>query len=64
MENSSSLIINQSNHLTGEILIPGDKSITHRAIMLGSLSNGRLDIKNSLLSEDCIRTINATLKTN
>ena len=50
MANSSSLIINQSNHLTGEILIPGDKSITHRAIMLGSLSNGRLDIKNSLLS--------------
>ena len=59
MANSSSLIINQSNHLTGEILIPGDKSITHRAIMLGSLSNGRLDIKNSLLSEDCKRTINA-----
>ena len=59
MANSSSLIINQSNHLTGEILIPGDKSISHRAIMLGSLSNGRLDIKNSLLSEDCKRTINA-----
>ena len=57
MANSSSLIINQSNHLTGEILIPGDKSITHRAIMLGSLSNGRLDIKNSLLSEDCKRYV-------
>ena len=57
MTNSSSLIINQPNNLTGEIFIPGDKSITHRAIMLGSLSNGRLDIKNSLLSEDCKRTI-------
>ena len=62
MINSSSLIINQPNNLTGEIFIPGDKSITHRAIMLGSLSNGRLDIKNSLLSEDCKRTIDAFIK--
>ena len=62
MTNSSSLIINQPNNLTGEIFIPGDKSITHRAIMLGSLSNGRLDIKNSLLSEDCKRTIDAFIK--
>lgn len=62
MINSSSLIINQPNNLTGEIFIPGDKSITHRAIMLGSLSNGRLDIKNSLLSEDCKRTIDAFVK--
>ncbi len=62
MTNSSSLIINQPNNLTGEIFIPGDKSITHRAIMLGSLSNGRLDIKNSLLSEDCKRTVDAFIK--
>ena len=62
MTNSSSLIINQPNNLTGEIFVPGDKSITHRAIMLGSLSNGRLDIKNSLLSEDCKRTIDAFIK--
>ena len=62
MTNSSSLIINQPNNLTGEIFIPGDKSITHRAIMLGSLSNGRLDIKNGLLSEDCKRTIDAFIK--
>ena len=39
MTNSSSLIFNQSNFLSGEINIPGDKSITHRAIILGSLSN-------------------------
>ena len=62
MTNSSSLIINQPNNLAGEIFIPGDKSITHRAIILGSLSNGRLDIKNSLLSEDCKRTIDAFIK--
>tara|TARA_B100000035_G_scaffold160856_1_gene137083 strand:+ start:1288 stop:2592 length:1305 start_codon:yes stop_codon:yes gene_type:complete len=62
MTNSSSLIINQPNNLTGEIFVPGDKSITHRAIMLGSLSSGRLDIKNSLLSEDCKRTVDAFIK--
>ena len=59
MTNNSSLIINHSSHLVGEINIPGDKSITHRAIILGSISNGRSIITNSLLSEDCKRTINA-----
>ena len=59
MTNNSSLIINHSSHLIGEINIPGDKSITHRAIILGSISNGRTIITNSLLSEDCKRTINA-----
>ena len=59
MTNNSSLIINHSSHLVGEINIPGDKSITHRAIILGSISNGRTIITNSLLSEDCKRTINA-----
>ena len=59
MTNSVSLIFNQSNHLSGEIDIPGDKSITHRAIILGSLSNGKVNISNALLSEDCKRTLNA-----
>jgi 3-phosphoshikimate 1-carboxyvinyltransferase len=59
MTNNSSLIINHSSHLEGEINIPGDKSITHRAIILGSISNGRSIITNPLLSEDCKRTINA-----
>ena len=59
MTNNSSLIFNHSSHLVGEINIPGDKSITHRAIILGSISNGKTTITNSLLSEDCKRTINA-----
>ena len=59
MINNSSLIINHSNHLVGQINIPGDKSITHRAIILGSISNGKTIISNPLLSEDCKRTINA-----
>ena len=43
--------------MIGEIELPGDKSISHRAIMLGSISNGETTIENCLLSEDTISTI-------
>ena len=57
MKKNSNFIINSSKKLEGLINIPGDKSITHRAIMLGGLSNGMLNVTNSLLSEDCMRTL-------
>ncbi|MFC1752607.1 3-phosphoshikimate 1-carboxyvinyltransferase [Thermoproteota archaeon] len=41
-----------------EITIPGDKSISHRAVMLGSLATGVSKFRNFLFSEDCIHTIN------
>lgn len=44
--------------LTGEVSVPGDKSITHRAIMLASLSKGKTVISKPLLGDDCISTIN------
>jgi len=44
--------------LKGEIIAPGDKSISHRAIMLGAISEGETIIHNFLFSEDCINTIN------
>jgi len=48
------------NHsLSGEIEVPGDKSISHRAIILGSLANGVTKITNFLDGEDCMRTIHA-----
>lgn len=43
--------------LKGEIEVPGDKSMTHRAIMLSSLAKGKSTIYNPLLGEDCLRTI-------
>lgn len=46
------------NGLQGEITIPGDKSISHRSIMLGSLARGQTEVKNFLTGEDCLRTIN------
>lgn len=43
----------------GELFLPGDKSISHRAIMFSSLAEGKSEITNCLLSEDVITTINA-----
>ena len=59
MTSPNHLIVNKSNPLIGKIPIPGDKSISHRSIILGSLSEGKLKISNFLTSTDCIATINA-----
>ncbi|SFE45871.1 3-phosphoshikimate 1-carboxyvinyltransferase [Lentibacillus persicus] len=45
--------------LKGSLNVPGDKSISHRAVMLGALANGKTRITNFLTGEDCIRTIEA-----
>ncbi|MFC0299435.1 3-phosphoshikimate 1-carboxyvinyltransferase [Virgibacillus soli] len=45
--------------LRGELNVPGDKSISHRAIMLGSIAQGITTITNFLDSEDCQRTVAA-----
>lgn len=42
-----------------EIRVPGDKSISHRAVILAALSNGTCVIKGFLASEDCMRTVEA-----
>jgi len=57
INDARNLIINNSEKIFGEITIPGDKSITHRAIILGSLSKGVTKIKGYLISEDCKHTI-------
>ena len=45
------------HNLTGEITVPGDKSISHRAMMLGSIAHGITKIDNFLMGEDCLSTI-------
>ncbi|HDG7223917.1 TPA: 3-phosphoshikimate 1-carboxyvinyltransferase, partial [Staphylococcus aureus] len=50
-------IIDISGPLKGEIEVPGDKSMTHRAIMLASLAEGVSTIYKPLLGEDCRRTM-------
>lgn len=47
------------NSISGIIEVPGDKSISHRSIMFGSIAKGTTHITNFLEGEDCIHTINA-----
>ena len=59
MTKSNNLIVNKSKPLMGNIHIPGDKSISHRSIILGSLCEGNLTISNFLTSNDCLATVSA-----
>ena len=59
MSSQNNLIINKSKPLIGNLKIPGDKSISHRSIILGAISNGELTISNFLTSDDCNATVNA-----
>ena len=59
MNPTTNLLVNKSNPFYGTIFIPGDKSISHRSVILGSLANGRLTVKNFLNSEDCLNTVAA-----
>ncbi len=43
---------------SGELFMPGDKSITHRALMLGALAHGITEVRGFLDAEDCRSTIN------
>jgi len=45
--------------ISGNINIPGDKSISHRSIIISSISNGSCEVSNLLFSEDVIHTLNA-----
>ncbi len=42
-----------------EITVPGDKSISHRAVIIAALSNGVCVLNGFLPSEDCMHTVNA-----
>ncbi|MDO9463763.1 MAG: 3-phosphoshikimate 1-carboxyvinyltransferase [bacterium] len=52
-----SITVRSVNKLSGTIYVPGDKSISHRAIILGSLAKGTTRITGFLESEDCMRTV-------
>ncbi len=60
---SEHLLINYiaqpGGHLSGQLRVPGDKSISHRSIMLGSLSEGTMTISGFLQGEDSLATLKA-----
>ncbi len=48
--------IQPCSHFEGEFMLPGDKSITHRAVMFNSGAEGKAVITNALIGEDCLST--------
>jgi len=48
-----------SKGLQGTINVPGDKSISHRSVIIGAISDGKVLVNNFLNSEDCNRTVDA-----
>ncbi|MBE5924441.1 MAG: 3-phosphoshikimate 1-carboxyvinyltransferase [Lachnospiraceae bacterium] len=51
------MIISHLSNLHGEIIVPGDKSISHRSIMLGSLAEGTTEVTGFLQGADCLSSI-------
>lgn len=54
--------IKKLTNLHGEITVPGDKSISHRAVMFGSLAKGTTRITHFLEGADCLSTISCFRK--
>jgi 3-phosphoshikimate 1-carboxyvinyltransferase len=54
-----SFLVEPGGRLQGNLRVPGDKSISHRAIMLGSLAEGVTEVTGFLEGEDSLATLNA-----
>ncbi|NMP15581.1 3-phosphoshikimate 1-carboxyvinyltransferase [Thalassotalea sp. Y01] len=60
MSGSLTFIANPAEgNVNGDVNVPGDKSISHRSIMFGSLADGRSYVKGFLPGDDCLATMNA-----
>jgi 3-phosphoshikimate 1-carboxyvinyltransferase len=46
-------------HVSGRLTVPGDKSISHRAILLSALASGTSEVRGFLASEDCLASLDA-----
>jgi 3-phosphoshikimate 1-carboxyvinyltransferase len=53
------LIVTPGGRLTGSLMVPGDKSISHRAVMFGAIARGETVIEACLMGDDVRATINA-----
>lgn len=49
--------LHKASRLHGEVTVPGDKSISHRSVMFGSIAKGTTEIHNFLEGADCLSTI-------
>ncbi len=53
----SAYVVTPVEHVGGELTVPGDKSISHRSLMLGSIATGETLVSGFLASEDCLATM-------
>jgi len=51
------MIVKKAEGLRGRVKIPGDKSISHRALLLGAIAEGTTRIRNFLPAADCLATL-------
>lgn len=56
------MLLKRAKKLQGEITVPGDKSISHRAVMFGSLAKGTTRVTHFLQGADCLSTISCFQK--
>ena len=50
-------VLEKASKLKGNVFVPGDKSISHRSLILGSIAQGETRISNFLNSLDCLKTL-------
>ncbi len=54
-----SWVLHGTERLQGAIRVPGDKSISHRSLLLGAMAHGTTEVRGFLRSEDCLATLHA-----
>ena len=57
MKRGFHMIFSKSGKLSGQVTVPGDKSISHRSVMFGSIAEGLTEIHGFLQGADCLSTI-------
>ena len=55
----SSIEARPARRVSGRVAVPGDKSISHRSILLSALASGESEVRGFLASEDCLATLEA-----
>lgn len=61
-QNMAEITVSQKKKLRGKITVPADKSISHRAMLLSSLAEGKTNIENFLEAGDCLSTVSCLKK--
>jgi 3-phosphoshikimate 1-carboxyvinyltransferase len=56
---ASRYVVEPVSRIGGRLQVPGDKSISHRALMFGGIAEGTTEVRGFLASEDCLATLRA-----